>query len=90
MTKPLIQINDVVREMSDAEYAEWVSEQPQRDSVQKEIVRQERNLKLTNSDWTQLPDSAADKTVWAAYRQALRDLPSQSGFPWEVTWPSTP
>ena len=53
-------------------------------------VRNERNAKLTDSDWTQLADSTADKTNWAAYRQALRDLTKQSGFPWEVTWPDAP
>jgi len=32
-------------------------------------------------------DASVDKTVWATYRQALRDIPTQSGFPWEITWP---
>ena len=40
------------------------------------LVRAERNQLLTKSDWTQLPDSAVDKSAWAAYRQVLRDLPS--------------
>jgi len=31
-----------------------------------------------------------DKAVWATYRQALRDVPTQSGFPWEVTYPTQP
>lgn len=37
-------------------------------------VRLWRNAELAQSDWTQLPDSPADKTAWAAYRQALRDI----------------
>ena len=53
-------------------------------------VRAERNTKLIESDWTQLADSVADKTAWATYRQALRDVPTQSGFPWTITWPETP
>lgn len=53
-------------------------------------VRNERNKKLTASDWTQVDDtplSNSDKIAWAQYRQALRDLPSQEGFPWNVIWP---
>ena len=53
-------------------------------------VRSERSWKLSQSDWTQLPDSPVDKAAWAVYRQALRDVPQQAGFPWEVTWPAQP
>lgn len=53
-------------------------------------VRAERNRKLADSDWTQLADSTVDKDAWAAYRQALRDVPAQAGFPNEVTWPELP
>ena len=56
-----------------------------------EIVREERNRRLTACDWTQLPDSplsTADVTAWAVYRQELRDLPGSAGFPFTITWPS--
>jgi hypothetical protein len=53
-------------------------------------VRAERNDKLTASDWTQVADAPVDKTVWATYRQALRDVTAQSGFPWTITWPVEP
>lgn len=53
-------------------------------------IRGQRNGKLTDSDWTQVADAPVDKTVWLAYRQALRELPLQPGFPWEVTWPIRP
>lgn len=53
-------------------------------------VRDERNRKLTASDWTQVADAPVDQAAWAAYRQALRDIPSQEGFPWEVTWAVEP
>ena len=49
-----------------------------------------RNELLQQSDWTQLPDSPADKEAWATYRQALRDLPEQTGFPIQVTFPTSP
>jgi hypothetical protein len=53
-------------------------------------VRFNRNQKLYSSDWTQMADAPVDKTAWAAYRQELRDLTSQTGFPWDITWPSQP
>jgi len=43
--------------------------------------REYRNQLLTASDWTQLPDAPVDKEAWAAYRQALRDLPNHVNFP---------
>jgi len=53
-------------------------------------VRAERNAKLSASDWTQVVDAPVDQAVWATYRQALRDITSQSGFPWTVNWPAQP
>ena len=53
-------------------------------------VRSTRNAKLTASDWTQVADAPVDQAAWATYRQALRDIPSQAGFPNEVTWPTEP
>jgi len=53
-------------------------------------VRRERNDLLTACDWTQVADAPVDKAAWATYRQALRDVTSQTGFPWEVTWPTKP
>jgi len=53
-------------------------------------VRRDRNDLLSASDWTQVADAPVDKAAWATYRQALRDVTSQTGFPWEVTWPSKP
>ena len=56
-------------------------------------VRAERDKKLTDTDWTQLSDSPlsdSDKTAWATYRQSLRDLPSSTGFPHTMTWPTEP
>ena len=53
-------------------------------------VRAQRNRLLADSDWTQLADSTADKAAWATYRQALRDITAQDGFPWNVVWPTKP
>ena len=49
-----------------------------------------RNELLAQCDWTQLVDSPVDKTAWATYRQSLRDLPTQTGFPDNITWPTKP
>ena len=53
-------------------------------------VRASRNKRLADCDWTQLPDAPVDSAVWAAYRQELRDVTAQAGFPWEVVWPEEP
>jgi hypothetical protein len=53
-------------------------------------VRNKRNDLLSASDWTQLPDSPVDRQAWSVYRQALRDITSQSGFPFSVVWPTQP
>lgn len=53
-------------------------------------VRAERNQRLSACDWTQLPDAPVDRDVWAAYRQALRDVSLQPGFPWTIEWPEQP
>ena len=61
-----------------------------KDAEQAASVRNSRTEKLKDSDWTQIADSTADKAVWATYRQALRDITAQSGFPWSITWPTQP
>ena len=64
-----------------------------KDAEQAKSMRDQRNQKLSDSDWTQLDDtplSNSDKLAWAEYRQALRDLPKQDGFPWDITWPTQP
>ena len=61
-----------------------------KDAEQAKAMREQRGEKLKNSDWTQVADAPVDKAVWATYRQALRDITAQSGFPWKITWPDTP
>jgi hypothetical protein len=61
-----------------------------KDAEQAKAVRSERNAKLAAYDWTQLADSTVNKTAWATYRQALRDVTGQEGFPWTITWPTQP
>lgn len=61
-----------------------------KDAEQAKSVREQRNTKLAECDWTQLVDSTADKTAWATYRQALRDVTAQPAFPWTIDWPVAP
>jgi hypothetical protein len=54
-------------------------------------ARSIRSELLQASDWTQLPDvPQALKDSWATYRQALRDITAQSGFPRNIVWPTQP
>ena len=56
-------------------------------------VLQKRNTLLYASDWTQIPNNpltAEKQAEWATYRQELRDIPKQSGYPFNVIWPTPP
>jgi hypothetical protein len=56
-------------------------------------VRQERDQRLAETDWVVIKSLERSQPIspeWVAYRQALRDLPSQSGFPNAVIWPDKP
>jgi len=61
-----------------------------KDAEQAKSVRAERNRLIAECDWTQVEDSPVDKAAWATYRQALRDLTLQAGFPFDVTYPTKP
>ena len=58
--------------------------------VQSANARKKRNKLLSASDWTQVTDAAVDQAAWATYRQELRDIPQQEGFPDAVVWPAQP
>jgi hypothetical protein len=54
-------------------------------------ARRERDVRLIRSDWTQLPDvPEATQARYQVYRQALRDITSQPGFPTDIQWPEQP
>ena len=61
-----------------------------KDAEQAKSMRDQRNKLIAECDWTQVEDSPVDKESWAAYRQDLRDVPTQKGFPWNVAWPEMP
>lgn len=56
-----------------------------------EQARLQRNFLLNACDWTQLGDvEEAVRNAWKPYRQLLRDITSQSGFPSQILWPTPP
>jgi hypothetical protein len=65
----------------------------ERTENQARTVRADRDSRLFASDWTQFNDSPLDpdeKLAWALYRETLRMVPQQPGFPWEINWPPKP
>ena len=54
-----------------------------------DFVRSERDRFLRETDWMALSDQTLTPE-WAAYRQALRELPQQEGFPHDIKWPTEP
>ena len=91
--------NDMFQEHTDAQ-GNLVSVQDQIDAALSErsaglseTIRSERNTLLAETDWICLKALESGQTPSAemvAYRQALRDVPSQAGFPGEITWPTKP
>ena len=49
-----------------------------------------RDAELFNTDYTQLPDSPVNKSAWALYRQALRDLPESNADVRKIVLPKKP
>jgi len=64
-----------------------------KDAEQAKSVRASRDTKLAECDWRVIKAAETATTLdaaWATYRQALRDVTAQSGFPWTITWPDAP
>ena len=83
---PIILENGVEREITEAQFQEMVAtDNAHADSFQRMV----RNNLLAETDWW----AVGDRTMTQAeidYRQALRDVPQQAGFPENVTWPTKP
>ena len=83
-------VNGVLVEMTDAEIATANAE---RDDYINNLlpvdVRNQRNALLAETDYMALSDVTMSDD-WTTYRQALRDIPAQDGFPASVTWPTKP
>ena len=67
--------------------------QPFKQTTTANDIRLMRDIELKKCDWRVMPDSPlSDSKVaeWKTFRQALRDIPTQAGFPTNVTWPTKP
>jgi hypothetical protein len=71
----------------DAEEAAWAAGENGRLAA---AAREKRNALLAECDWTQVADAPVDNLAWAIYRQALRDISEQPGFPSTIVWPAAP
>lgn len=60
------------------------------DEVRWERIRIYRDFLLKDSDWRMVEDACWDKTLWAQYRQELRDLPQTQKDPSKIIFPSAP
>lgn len=73
----------------------WVVTDASQDELEQRVagkwveIRGQRNKELQDTDWTQLPDAPADKTAYEVYRQALRDVTTQTD-PFNLVWPVKP
>ena len=91
-------VDDGFHEVNGAWLQAWRVEQlPLADAERR--IREQRDDLLAQSDWVvtkAVEQNAADglginvPTVWITYRQALRDIPAQAGFPTDITWPTKP
>ena len=91
MTTYKIQENDVVRDPTPEELAQRAIDDQEALITKRARFRANRDRLLAATDWTQMPDvPQATKDKWASYRQALRDVPQQAGFPDNIQWPVKP
>ena len=63
---------------------------PAHPPMTEEDARSHRDALLAASDWTQVADAPVDQAAWATYRQELRDITAQDGFPESIDWPAAP
>lgn len=81
--RPTFNVRAATQAELDAKYAQVAAE-----------VRGKRKVKLIHTDITQLPQATeqmkAKATEWQTFRQALRDITEQEGFPFEIQWPTKP
>ena len=84
-------VDGVLMDMDENEIAEHEAIAAQHEAMKPNGIREQRNNLLKDTDWTQLPDvPKATRDAYKTYRQSLRDISKQAGFPHEISWPETP
>lgn len=94
---------NVVEDVADFVEGVWVQTWAVTDATPSEIeqrvleraqsVRSERDYFLQSTDWRVIKSYENGQNLpaeWATYRQSLRDVTAQTGFPFEITWPAKP
>ena len=82
-------IDQVVEGVTTTAAEQEVAYKASKDAEQAKSVRATRDTKLSETDWRFRSDMTPSQ-AWKDYCQALRDVPTQSGFPWTITWPDEP
>ena len=86
-------VNGIIVELSPSEIAERqayeIAYNANEGERLSEEIRNQRNRLLSDTDWMALSDNTMTPE-WASYRQALRDITDQTGFPYSVVWPTKP
>jgi hypothetical protein len=89
-----------IRQQSDNTWAQElvkveISEEQYQNNValQTQAVKADRDRMIASTDWIVTKSIESGEPVpdaWRTYRQALRDIPAQAGFPFDITWPARP
>ena len=98
---PVVDHTEVVEEVAPVKVGDtWVKGWAKRQATPEELdertarkaaeVRAARDVLLRGCDWTQLADSPVVPATYRTYRNALREIDLQAGFPFNVTWPALP
>ena len=82
-------IDQVVDGVTTTAAEQEVAYKASKDTEQAKSVRASRDTKLSETDWRFRSDMTPSQ-AWKDYCQALRDIPTQVGFPWTITWPTQP
>ena len=89
-----LEYNEQVSDYIEENYETLLNDAKEHDrSIHAKAIREKRDRLLNESDWTQANDTALSQEMveaYRVYRQALRDITGQEGFPYSVIWPEKP
>ena len=89
-----LEYNEQVSDYIEENYETLLNDAKEHDrSIHAKAIREKRDRLLNESDWTQANDTALSQEMveaYRVYRQALRDITGQEGFPYNVIWPEKP